>query len=113
MKKGNMEVKEVVEVKDIKKIKISVNYLDFVNKVIVEKLENLNSEKLRELYSDIVKLKFSNIERVSNRCLREKLSGILEVELKSRNIDFKEYKRINDVLVNKIKEDKKGNYISL
>ena len=95
-----------------KEIRMNVNYVNFVQKVKNEKLENVNREKLEEIYSQEMGLKPSNIERVSKRVNRKELREILSQELKNREMSFSEFEKINSKIVSSLKE-KKNNYVSV
>lgn len=102
MKKGNIEIKKG------DKIKLNVSLVLFVDKVIKEKLMNLNKEKLREIYLNEVKLKSSkNINRVFERVKRENLRGVLLNVLKEKNLSFEMFDKIGSEIVEKIREKKK------
>lgn len=111
MEKKNKENKKVSE----KKIKLNINYLEFINylsknKVVVE-MENKN--KIEEIYSKIVNKRFSNLERVSNRVRREKLSKLFIGEIEKRKIDIKNYLEIDNKVREISKERKSNNYLSI
>lgn len=106
MKKGNIEIKKG------DKIKLNVSLVLFVDKVIKEKLMNLNKEKLREIYLNEVKLKSSkNINRVFERVKRENLRGVLLNVLKEKNLSFEMFDKIGSEIVEKIREKKNNSYL--
>lgn len=111
MEKGKKEIKEI---KGISKIKLNVNFINFVEKVIKEKLLVKRKEELKVMYINCVKLKSSNnILRVSERVKREKLRSVLEKVLKEKGIEFKVFDKISNELVSKIREKKVGNYLEV
>ena len=103
-----------IEVSKESKIKLNVDFVLFVSKVIKEKLLVSGKENLRKVYLENVNVKsYNNIERVSNRSKREKLRSVLNEVLKENGLSFEEYKNVSDKLVEKIKEKKVSNYIEV
>jgi hypothetical protein len=107
----NKEVKKV-EVKSIKRL--NINYIDFIKELKNRKLvlENSNLDSIKSLYSSLVKLRFSNIERVNSRINRCELNKELVEELKERNMEIKEFREIGDKLIN-LSSEKIRNYRSI
>ena len=91
---------------------MNVNFLDFVKKVIDEKIENVNIEKLSEKYESEMGLNYSNCERVINRVNRKELREIRDSELKKRNIEVLVFERISEK-VKKGSKKKSENYLSV
>lgn len=103
-----------MEKKKISKIKLNVNFIDFVEKVIKEKLIVKDKESLKKIYLECVKVKSSvNINRVCERVKREKLRSVLLKVLKEKNIVFEEFEKVSDLIVGKIREKKGSNYIEV
>ena len=98
-----------------KKVKLNINYIDFIAKVITEKLQKASKEKLRDLYLNTVRVKsYSNIKRVNKRVQRDSLKSLLTQELQKRKIDPKEFYKTCDSIVVKISErGHSNNYIEL
>ena len=106
--------KNISKVSKVSKIKLNVNFVCFIEKVIKEKLMSVNKEKLREIYLSDVRVKsYRNILRVSDRVMRDKLREILMSVLKEKNISFEEFENISKKVSEKIVERKVSNYISL
>ena len=100
------------KVNKVSKIKLNVNFIDFVERVIKEKLLVKSKSELKEMYLSDVKVKSSNnILRVSDRVKREKLRSVLLKVLKLKGIDFNEFDKISNELVSKIREKKVKNYL--
>ena len=103
------------EVKEVSKIKLNVNYVDFICKVMKEKLSEMSKEKLREVYLESVKVKsYRNIKRVGSRIVREGLKDLLISEVEKRGVKYEEFIKCNDSMIVKIGE--KGlsnNYIEI
>jgi len=103
-----------IKVSKESKIKLNVDFILFVGKVINEKLLESGKENLRKVYKESVNIKsVNNIERVSNRVKREKLRSVLNEVLKKNNMDFKIFDDVSNKLVEKIKEKKISNYIEV
>ena len=103
-----------IKVSKENKIKLNVDFILFVGKVINEKLLESGKENLRKVYKESVNIKsVNNIERVSNRVKREKLRSVLNEVLKKNNMDFKIFDDVSNKLVEKIKEKKISNYIEV
>jgi len=104
-----------VEVKEVSKIKLNVNYVDFIVKVIKEKMEEMNKEELREVYLKSVNVKsYRNIKRVGNRIVREGLKDLLISEVEKRGVKYEDFIKCNENIIIKIGE--KGlsnNYIEI
>jgi len=104
-----------VEVKEVSKIKLNVNYVDFIVKVIKEKMEEMNKEELREVYLKSVNVKsYRNIKRVGNRIIREGLKDLLISEVEKRGVKYEDFIKCNENIIIKIGE--KGlsnNYIEI
>jgi len=95
-----------------KEMRMNVNYVAFVESVKSQKLEEVNKEKLEELYIQAMGLKPSNIQRVSKRVQRAQLREILTNELKTRKMSFEEFAKINASVVDKLAK-KASNYVSV
>ena len=108
MEKGNKK-----EVKKVSKIKLNVNFIDFISRVMKEKLLSKNLNELKEIYLNDVKVKSSvNVLRVSDRCKRDKLRSVLEKVLKEKGICFEEFDNVSNEIVSRLRE-KKSNYIEV
>jgi len=105
-----MSMKEVKKVS--KEIRMNVNFLNFIEKVKVEKLESVNKEKLESVYESEMGLVFNNVKRVYSRVKRSLLNEVLVSELKKRNMSKEEFLRIGDKLVSGSKE-RNNNYVSV
>jgi len=107
-------MKKINEVKKVSKVKLNLNFIEFVDKCIKGKLLVKSKEELKDLYINSVKVKSSNnILRVSDRCKREKLRSVLESVLVKKGIDFKEFDKVSNELVSKIRNRKVSNYIEV
>ena len=95
-----------------KEIRMNVNYVNFIERVRAEKLEQTNKEKLAEVYQEELGLKASNIERVSKRVNRAQLREVLTTELKSRNISFSDFEKTNKKVLESLKA-KNNNYLTV
>ena len=105
---------EKKNIKKVSKVKLNVNFVDFVERVMKEKLLVKDSKSLREMYVECVKVKsYSNINRVSERVKREKLRNVLEKVLKVKGIEFEKFDSVSNDLVSKIRERKVSNYIEV
>lgn len=110
-KEKSMEVKKVSKVS---KIKLNVNFIDFISRVMKEKLLSKNVEELKELYLSDVKVKSSvNVLRVSDRVKRDKLRNVLEKVLKEKGISFDEFDKVSNEVVSVLREKKGSNYIEV
>lgn len=96
----------------VKSMKLNVDFINFINKVKIETLENLNKEKLELIYESEIGKVFNNVKRVYNRVMRDELKNILEIELKNRNMSMKEFKEISNKIVGK-SEMRNSNYIKV
>lgn len=95
-----------------KVIKLNVKYVDFVEKVIKEKLINKGVEELRSMYLNNVGVKsYVNIRKVDFRVKREKLKKVLSEILKEKGIKLEEFNKVSNEIVEKIRESKNSNYI--
>ena len=111
-----MENKKNVEVKEVKvsKIKLNVNFIDFIEKILKDKLMVKSRDELRKMYKDSVKVKsYNNINRVSERVKRDKLRNVLNKVLKEKGIEFNIFDKVSNELVSKIRDRKVSNYIEL
>ena len=97
----------------VSKIKLNINFIDFVEKVMTQKLMTKDKASLKQLYVDIVKLKSANnIHRVSDRTKRAVLRAALDKVLKAKNISFAQYDTVSSEIVAKIRT-KKSNYVEV
>jgi len=98
-------------IKSIKKeIRMNVNFLDFIKKVIEEKKEELNN--LGSMYEEEMGLNYSNCERVINRVNRKELREIRNSELKKRNIEIEKFESLSEK-IKKGSKKKSDNYLSV
>lgn len=95
-----------------KEIRMNVNYVNFIARVREEKLEQVNHEKLAEVYQEELGLKASNIERVSKRVNRAQLKSILTQELEAKKISYKDFQETNKKVLEQLKA-KKNNYLTV
>jgi len=86
-----------------KKVLLNVSYLLFCKKIINEKLEAVNIEKLNLEYEMILNLKVSNCERVIKRVLRVENEEKLNNNLKSMNINKASFLKLSARLINENK----------
>ena len=108
-----MENKKI-EVKKVSKIKLNMNYIEFIGKVMKENLMSKDREELRKIYIKNVKVKsFNNVNRVNERIKRDGLKIELMKVLKEKNIDIKEFEKVSNDLVSKIREKKVSNYLEV
>lgn len=110
----NMECDKMKNKKsNVSKVKLNVSYVEFIAKLMREKLCELNPEKLRTLYLENVKVKsYRNILRVSERIKRQRLSNVLDGVLKDLGLNKAEYIKVSDQIVERIREKKEGKYIA-
>lgn len=109
MKQTKKQTQKEQKMTSAKKVKLNVNYVDFISKVITEKLQTMETPKLRKIYTQTVKVKsYSNIKRVDTRVKRERLKSLLAKELKSRNINLKDFNTVSQQIVTKIAARGKG-----
>ena len=97
-----------------KEMRINIDFINFISKLIKEKVvvdEKMRGSILKD-YEKEVELRFSNLKRVSNRNKREEVKEILKGELKSRNIEVKEYIEVSEKLENLVNK-KNNNYVSI
>jgi len=112
MKGKNPQPAKAQKSAKISKIKLNVNFIDFVATVIEQKLMTKDKETLKQMYIDAVKVKSAtNINRVAERTKREKLRAALEKVLEKKNLSFAKYDKTATELVAKIRERKGSNYI--
>jgi len=91
------------------KIKLNINYVDFIKKVVDNNLLSKTKESLVEDYLTTVKVKsFRNIKRVSDRVKREELSNLLAQELKARKLELETFIKADQAVVNKISTKEKN-----
>ena len=102
-----MENKEV-EVKEVKEYKININYINFIEEVIKNKI--ISKEELKNKYNEIVSLRVNNIKRVDRRNKRKEVKEVLIGVLKSKNIDIKEYNKVSKEVLEKFNK-RSNNYI--
>jgi len=95
-----------------KEIRLNVNYVAFIASVKSKKLEQVNKEKLEEIYIQEMGLKPSNIQRVSKRVQRAKLNGVLKQTLELHQMSEKEFTELSNAVVEKLSK-KKSNYVSV
>ncbi len=108
------EKKKEVKVLSVKEIRLNNDLMFFVESVMNEKLNSEgNKEKIREMYEDIVGLKFNNIERVINRSNREGLKEIKERIIKEKGLKIEDVKEFELILKNLSRERRNRNYISV
>jgi len=105
MKKPKNQKENQKETTTVKKVKLNINYIDFITTVITQKLQKADRNKLRELYLSTVRVKsYHNIKRVNMRVHREKLKNLLTQELQKRKIDPKEFTKTCDSIIVTISE---------
>jgi len=102
-----MENKEV-EIKKNKEYKININYINFIEEVIKNKI--ISKEELNKKYNEIVNLRVNNIKRVDGRNKRKEVKEVLIGVLKSKNIDIKEYNKVSKEILEKFNK-RSNNYI--
>ena len=96
----------------VSKIKLNVNFIDFVASVVKQKLMSKDKEILKQMYIETVKVKSAvNIHRVASRTKREKLRVALTEVLKMKGISFEEFDKTSNELVSKIRNRKASQYI--
>ena len=97
--------------KKISKVKLNINYVDFIGKVIAGKLLTKDKETLKSLYIENVKLKSANnVHRVADRTERPELKALLSKALAERKISVVDFKATSKALVAKIRT-KVNNYV--
>ena len=96
----------------ISKVKLNVNYVEFIGELVKGKLLELNKEKLRSMYISKVKVKsWKNINRVSERVKREKVRSNLNNVLKKMGLSYGEFVKVSDSMRDKIRDRGDSNYI--
>lgn len=108
MEKKNLNGSKVSKVSKV--IKLNINYVRFIGDLIKEKVESEN--RIKELYSEKLNLRFNNIERVNKRNLRKDLKEVLEKVLKEEKISLEDYKSKCEKVVN-LSKNKSLNYIEV
>jgi len=97
--------------KKVSKVKLNINYVDFIGKVMAEKLLTKDKETLKSLYIENVKLKSANnVHRVADRTERPELKAALNKALSERKISVADFKLTSKALVAKIRT-KATNYV--
>ena len=104
MRNINKEVKEVKEEvvnKYEKKYILKIEYLDFIESLIKDKVvvSKENKEEVESRYNSIYGRKFSNIKRVISRSNREKVKVVKFSELEKRKIVKKEVIKVEKELL--------------
>ncbi len=98
----------------VSKVKLNVNFIDFVGTVIEQKLLTKDKKELKDMYVKAVKLKSANnVHRVADRTKRTKLRSALEKALKAKGITFADFDKASTGLVNKIRTRKASEYIEV
>ena len=98
------------EVKKEKSYKININYINFIAKVIKNKI--VSKELVEKEYSEIVNLRVSNISRVDKRNKRKEVRVVLLNLLNSKGVDIKEYNKFSNGVVNLFNK-RSNNYIEV
>jgi len=81
---------------------LNTNFLDFIKTVKERNLSGVKGDKLKAVYSEWVKLKPTNIERVFSRTLRVELKTALTQELKKRDLEIQQFKIISEKVIENI-----------
>ena len=98
----------------VSKVKLNINFIGFVAKVIEQKLLTKDKDSLKKLYIESVKLKSANnVHRVADRTKRPKLRAALEKVLKEKGITFADFDKASTELVGKIRTRKASEYIEV
>lgn len=93
----------------VSKVKLNINYIQFLDKVKNEKLLTHESKRLRVEYIESVKVKSAlNIDRVNKRVFRTELKDAVG---KVSQTPYTELKSIGEKLVEKVR-NKSTKYIS-
>ena len=95
-----------------KEIRMNVNFLLFVKKIIEEKKESVNVEKLGEEYENSMGLNYSNCERVINRVNRKELREIRNSELNKLGVSIEKFESLSEK-IKKGSKKKSNNYLSV
>ena len=95
-----------------KEIRMNVNFLLFVKKIIEEKKESVNVEKLGEDYESEMGLNYSNCERVINRVNRKELREIRNSELNKLGVSIEKFESLSEK-IKKGSKKKSDNYLSV
>jgi len=95
-----------------KEIRMNVNFLLFVKKIIEEKKESVNVEKLGEEYENSMGLNYSNCERVINRVNRKELREIRNSELNKLGVSIEKFESLSEK-IKKGSKKKSDNYLSV
>ena len=95
--------------KKVKEIKLNVNYITFIKKLVDSKIEvtQKNKNSIEGLYREVVNLRFTNLPRVANRSLRKKLNPVLTEKLKSIKLDKKIFEETSQKVI-EITKSKSG-----
>jgi len=95
------------------KMKLNLNYIDFIAKVISENLVSNSRDELANKYIETVKVRsFRNISRVDSRVKREELKAVLAKELESRKISQKDFQKVSEQVVQKLSK-KSSNFVAI
>ena len=100
----NKEIKKVEKVEKIEIVKRK-DYKDLVN-FLRENRDFENREIVKSNYEKIFKLKFSNIERLIKRSLREESKENFEKNLESNNLSREDYLKISYKIIDFSKNKK-------
>lgn len=94
-----MEKKNINE-KFEKKLVLKIEYLDFIEKLIKDKVlvSKENKREVEILYNNIYNRKFSNIKRVIMRSNRSKVKEIKFKEMEKRKVKKEEVEKVENNL---------------
>ena len=96
--------------KNKKELRININYINLVEKLIKNKIEIKENNNIENLYIENLNLRYSNKERVINRIFRKEINKELKEILKERNIDYNKFLESS----NKLKDlNNKSSYIKV
>ena len=113
--KMSLEVKEESNKLEVKKeYRVNIKYIEFINKVIVEKLGDSNKESLEKEYEKLVNLRSSNIDRVKSRVMRKEVKEVVSKFLKDNyNLEYNYFGEISNLVCEKIGEKKNSKYLKV
>lgn len=98
----------------VSKVKLNVNYVEFIAQVVQKKLIARDTATLSKMYVDAVKVKSAkNINRVADRTQRENVRPTLNDVLKRLGLSYSEFDRTSKAVTEKIRVRRASNYIDI
>ena len=94
-------------------IKLNISYVDFIISLINDKVKIENKEMIKNKYENSLKLRYSNVKRVNDRCnKRKELKVVLNNYLEKKNIKVNDYLKVSEKVV-LLSSDRKNNLFSV